>query len=94
MLNKEPFETLLSFIISQRKCIPAIKTCIEKICAKYGGGKESNGTVYYSFTTSEVLAHTDYYTSGSCGVGNGNGYIVKADKAVLDGKLHLEKLRV
>lgn len=29
ILQQEPFEALISFIISQRKNIPAIKSCIE-----------------------------------------------------------------
>ena len=34
ILRQDPLETLISFIISQRKSIPAIRTAIEKICAK------------------------------------------------------------
>lgn len=36
ILNQDPWEMLISFIISQRKSIPAIKTSIEKLCAKFG----------------------------------------------------------
>ena len=35
ILRQEPFETLISFIISQRKTIPAIRKSVELICAQY-----------------------------------------------------------
>ena len=36
ILRQEPFEMLISFIISQRKNIPSIRSSVEKICAKFG----------------------------------------------------------
>ena len=36
ILRQEPFEILISFIISQRKNIPAIRTSIEQICERFG----------------------------------------------------------
>ena len=36
ILNQEPFEMLISFIISQRKNIPAIRSSVERICARFG----------------------------------------------------------
>ncbi len=36
ILRQDPFEMLISFIISQRKSIPAIRTSIEEICKCFG----------------------------------------------------------
>ena len=36
MLNQDPFETLISFIISQRKNITAIRTSVRQICNEWG----------------------------------------------------------
>ena len=36
ILNQAPFEMLISFIISQRKNIPSIRSSVEKICARFG----------------------------------------------------------
>ena len=41
ILNQDPFEMLISFIISQRKSVPAIQTSVERLCAKYGEYKYS-----------------------------------------------------
>lgn len=36
ILRQEPFEMLISFIISQRKSIPAIRSSVEKLCKHFG----------------------------------------------------------
>lgn len=36
ILRQDPFETLISFIISQRKNIPSIKKIVEALCDAYG----------------------------------------------------------
>ena len=36
ILKQEPFEMLVSFIISQRKNIPAIRSSVERICQRFG----------------------------------------------------------
>ena len=36
LLNQDPWETLISFIISQNNHIPRIKKCVESLCALFG----------------------------------------------------------
>lgn len=36
ILRQDPWETLVTFIISQRKSVPAIRTCVEILCERYG----------------------------------------------------------
>lgn len=36
ILRQDPFEMIITFIISQRKNIPAIRSCVEKLCAAAG----------------------------------------------------------
>lgn len=55
LLNQEPYECLLSFIISQNNNIPRIKGIIERMSEKYG--KECDGK--YLFPTPEELADAD-----------------------------------
>lgn len=57
ILRQDPFETLISFLISQRKSIPAISTAIERLCRVYGDplGEAEGGTIY-SFPTAESLS--------------------------------------
>lgn len=57
ILRQDPFETLISFIVSQRKNIPAIMTSVEKMCRTFGKNiGECNGEAVYSFPTPEELS--------------------------------------
>ncbi len=52
ILQQDPWETLISFIISANNNIPRIKRGIEKICKNYGEEiGEFRGKKYYSFPT-------------------------------------------
>lgn len=60
ILNQEPFETIISFIISANNQIPRIKKSIEIIAENYGEFIENyRGKDYYSFPEAEVLASVD-----------------------------------
>lgn len=47
ILKQDPWEMLISFIISQRKSIPAIKTSIEMLCERYGSRIECENPFKY-----------------------------------------------
>jgi N-glycosylase/DNA lyase len=49
VLNQDPFEMLLSFIISARNNIPSIKKTVNKISAKWGKEINYKGKTYYAF---------------------------------------------
>ena len=56
ILRQEFFETLISFIISQRSSIPRIKTCVNRLCEKYGDKIDFEGKTLYTFPTPERLS--------------------------------------
>lgn len=51
LLNQNPDETLISFIISQRKNIPAIRKCIEDVCSLWGRKNEGYRNSFPSIET-------------------------------------------
>ena len=55
ILNQEPFELLISFIISARNSIPSIQKTVNKICEKWGTPIEYKGHTYYTFPTPDQL---------------------------------------
>ncbi|WP_294406434.1 DNA-3-methyladenine glycosylase [uncultured Clostridium sp.] len=55
ILNQDPFEILISFIISARNSIPSIMKTINKISAQWGREIEYKGKVYYAFPTIEQI---------------------------------------
>jgi len=95
ILRQDPFETLISFIISQNKNIPSIKSCIERICEVYGNRKEdsASGTVYYTFPTPEVLAQAVKEDLRALKLGYRDEYIIEAARAVHTGRIELEALK-
>ncbi len=61
ILNQEPFETLISFIISANNQIPRIKKSIESIAMNYGKKIDSDliDREYYGFPTAQELQNID-----------------------------------
>ena len=103
ILNQNPFEMLISFIISQRKSIPAIRSSVEKICEKWGNPIKcpeeiSIGPVFpqkelKSFPTPSALKDVTPEDLSDCGLGYRVPYILDAIARVNDGRLDLEGLK-
>lgn len=92
ILRQEPFEALISFIISQNKNIPAIKSSIEKLSKAYGREIVTPEGIYYSFPTPEALADADKEELRKAGLGYRDEYIIRTAKAVVQGEILLEEL--
>ncbi len=95
ILRQEPFEILISFILSQNKNIPAIKSTIEKLCLAYGEKKcrsVDTSITYYIFPTAAALAGANLKDLRALGLGYRDEYVLKAAQAVAEGKQDLIKL--
>ena len=92
ILRQEFFETLISFIISQRSSIPKIKSCVNKLCELCGEKIEFEGKVYYAFPTPEKLASLSEEDLRAIGVGYRAPYILKAANAVSSGEIDAQTL--
>ncbi len=88
ILHQPLFETLISFIISQRKSIPAIKTSIEALCRLCGEEIEDE---IYTFPTAEALAGCSMEQILSCSVGYRARYILSTARDIAEGKVELEQ---
>jgi len=86
LLKQEPFETLISFIISQNNNIPRITGIIERLCRVYG---EQLGDELYAFPAAETLVQADL---SAIGAGYRAGYITDAARRVKDGGIDLDAL--
>ncbi len=95
ILKQDFFEMMISFIISQNKNIPGIKSCIEAICKKYGNYMvcETTGVSYYSFPAPEALAQADLKDLRELKVGYRDAYILSAAKAVAEGQINLSVIK-
>ncbi|MEZ4357155.1 MAG: DNA glycosylase [Eubacteriales bacterium] len=82
VLNQEPFETLISFIISANNNIARISRIIKEVCRRFG--REIDGE-HYAFPKPEELkkaTEKDFY---ECGAGYRAPYLAKTVKSICDG---------
>ena len=89
ILKQDPWEVLISFIISQRKSIPAIKQSVETISNFYGKPLQTNCEIVFSFPTPEELLVASDASLCQCGLGYRIPYIQDAARKVCDGKIDL-----
>ena len=90
MLRQDTWETLISFILSQRKNIPAIKSSVEKLCEKFG--VYTGGLAPYAFPEPYRLAAATDEELKSCGLGYRVPYVKKTADIIYSGKLKLDEL--
>ena len=99
ILNQDPWETFVSFIISQNNNIPRIKKCVEALCDKYGAsltgistaedtntsGITGTGQKFaHAFPTAERLAEVPVEELRELKLGYRDEYIVAAAKRRLE----------
>ena len=104
ILNQDKWEMLISFIISQRKSIPAIKSSIEKLAKTYGKKIDmqvpdfikniDENSEFFAFPTPKALADASIDDLNACSLGYRSPYIEASAKAVYRGDIDLEALSV
>lgn len=94
ILKQDLFETIISFIISQRKSIPAIKSCIETLCKKFGKLQiDVYGKKYYSFPTYEDLKEISLNDLQGLSLGYRDKYIYQLIRDLYSNQLNLIRLK-
>ncbi len=94
ILRQDPWEMLVSFIISQNKNIPAIRRSIELLAKTCGEEKkDSRGEIYYAFPTPEAIALLGEDDLKQCSLGYRCKYVHAAAKAVQSGAIDLVGLK-
>ncbi len=88
VLNQEPFETIITFIISANNQIPRIKNAVDKIASMYGEKISNPYLDAYSFPKAEVLAEASPKDLREFArVGFRDERIVEASKLIRDGEI-------
>lgn len=91
ILNQDPFETIISFIISQNSNITRIKKAVNFIADEYG---EKIDETHSRFPTPEELAKASVEDlRQKARVGYRDRYIVESAQMISDGMLDMELLR-
>lgn len=93
ILNQEPWEMMVSFMISQNNNIPRIKHSIELLCQAYGEKNHtSDGRVWFSFPKACQLMEIEKLQN--MGLGYRDKYIQQLAESVCTGKLNIQDLKV
>ncbi len=94
IVKQEPWETIVSFIISANNNIPRIKKIIEKLCERFGNKIEFDREVFYGFPDPETLAVLSPEDLAEIKCGFRDKYIIDAAKKVASGEINLEKIHL
>lgn len=89
ILRQDPWEMLITFILSQRKNIPAIRSAVEKLAMLYG---HPVNEMLFTFPTPEELGRASEADLRAAGLGYRAPYVKDAADKVLSGELDLEAL--
>lgn len=89
ILNQDPWELTISFIISANNNIPRISKSIELLSKAFGEAIIYEGNTYYSFPSTDRLAQAEFSEVDMCGTGYRCRYIHQSAKMINEGILDL-----
>ena len=93
LLRQDPFQCLISFIVSSNSNIPKIKTCLENICKNFGEKIFFENKEFFLFPEPKILASAPIQEIKNCGVGYRSKFIISASNMVYSGKINFEYLK-
>ncbi len=93
ILRQDPFQCLISFIVSSNSNIQKIKISLEKLSKKFGNKVEYKNQEFFLFPKVEKLAKASIDGIISCGVGYRAKFIKEASKMILSKKIDFEYLK-
>ena len=92
ILNQDPWEMIISYIISAANNIPRISKTIENISKKYGKKVIYKDCEYYLFPTPEELSKSTVEELRGLNLGFRDKYVYNAAKAVASGEIKVEEI--
>ena len=93
ILRQDPWEMLITFIVSQNRNIPAIRTSVELLARRCGEKRrDSRGRIFYAFPEPGALAALPESDLKSCKLGYRCKYVHAAAEAVANGDIDLNSL--
>lgn len=92
ILNQEPWELLISFIISANNNIPRISKIINVLSETFGKPISYSGKTYYSFPTLDKLGTAEREQIDLCKAGFRCKYIYQTSMMIYKGDVDLQKV--
>lgn len=95
ILKQDPWEMLITSIITQNRNIPAIQKSVELLSEKAGTKCQSiTGSSFFAFPTPSQLANMSDRCLSDCKLGYRMAYVRDAARVVASGELSLEQLEL
>ncbi|MBQ9990470.1 MAG: DNA-3-methyladenine glycosylase 2 family protein [Lachnospiraceae bacterium] len=92
ILRQDPWEMLITFIISQQKTIPAIKSAVETLAVNYGTQLKTDREELYSFPSPQQLSGITEEILREYKLGYRAPYVLDAVNQAASGRLNLYAL--
>ena len=92
ILRQDPWEVTVSFIISQRKSLQAIRTAIEALCRCCGEPLKTPCGMVYAFPTPQQMAAIQLCDLRGCSVGYRDKYLASLAHSVANGDVSLNAI--
>lgn len=93
LLNQEPWELLISYIISANNSIPNISRSIMKLSETYGNELVYDGKRYYTFPSPTQIMQETKESLSVCKAGFRCKYIVAAVNMIISGEISLDLIK-
>ena len=93
IFEQDPFQCLISFIISSNSNIQKIKNSLEKITKKFGKKVKIQNKEFFLFPKPEKIANASINEIKACGVGYRAPFIKEAAKMVILKQINFEYLK-
>ncbi len=93
LLRQDPFQCLISFIVSSNSNIQKIKFTLENLCKKFGKKIIFENKEFFLFPEPKSLASASIEEVDSCGAGYRSKFIIEASKMIFSKKIDLNKLK-
>ena len=93
IFKQDPFQCMISFIISSNSNIQKIKNSLEKITKKFGEKVEIENKEFFLFPKPEKLAKASIDEIKKCGVGYRAPFIKQAAEMIFSKKIDFEYLQ-
>lgn len=94
ILRQDPWEMLITSVITQNRNIPAIQRSIELLSQACGNHQyDSRGCEFYAFPTPDQIITLNEHQLLDCKLGYRWKYVHAASEAVMDGEINLLKLQ-
>lgn len=93
LLQQQPFEIIISFIISANNRIPMIKRAINNMAEKWGKPITYKDKIYYTFPSIDDLENCTIDELEKCGTGFRAKYIKNTIDAILRGDIDINYIK-